>query len=139
MLVCNDFRRIHGLNDPYVREWLERLYLIDWGDYRLWLYGGILDKTHTRDLDGSIIGPWEPQKLRQLLDICYKEAFDLKLMPDIKWHKQLDEGGNYWGAYPPGLMVMNGVRGCAGKLGDGDLRWKENIPRPTKRPPIAVI
>ena len=46
---------------------------------------------------------------------------------------------NYWGAYPPGLMVINGVRTTCGKLGDGDLRWKETKLRPTKRPPLPAI
>ena len=139
MLVCNDFRRIYGINDPYVEEWLERIKRVDWEDYKLWVYGGILDKGVTRDIDGSIIGPWQPEKLRQLLDVCYKEAFNLRLMPDIKWHRQLHETEDYWGAYPPGMMVMNGVRGTAGKLGDGNLRWKENRLRPIKRPPLPVI
>jgi hypothetical protein len=140
MLVCNDFRRIHGIDDPFVREWLDRIKLVDWGEYKLWLYGGILDKGHTRDIDGSITGPWQPEKLRQLLDICYKEAFALRIMPDIKWQKgDVHVTEDYWGAYPPGMMVMNGVRGTAGKLGDGNLRWKETKLRPTKRPPLPVI
>ena len=140
MLVCNDFRRIYGIDDPFLNEWLDRIRLVDWGEYKLWLYGGILDKGHTRDIDGSITGPWQPEKLRQLLDICYKEAFALRIMPDIKWQKgDVHVTENYWGAYPPGMMVMNGVRGTAGKLGDGNLRWKENKLRPTKRPPLPVI
>ena len=140
MLVCNDFRKIHGLQDPYVKEWIDRLKLVDWGNYRLWVYGGILNKPLTRDIDASIIGPWQPQKLRQLLDICYKEAFDLKQMPDIKWQKgDIHVTENYWGAYPPGLMIINGVRGTCGKLGDGDLRWKETKLRPIKRPPLPII
>lgn len=138
MLVCNNFKPIYGINDPYLEEWLTRIQKIEWGDYKLFLYGGLLNKSITRDIDGSIIGPWNPVALRQLLDLCYREAFDLKLMPDIKWHKNLNDL-EYWGAYPPGMMIMNGTRGTAGKLGDGDLRWKENRQKPNGKLPIKAF
>ena len=134
MLQCNKFQPIYTLNDPNFKLWLNTIKEMDWQGYELWIYGGILDKPVTRDIDASLIGPWDPDKIRLLLYGMYQTAFELQLMPDIKYQtrEQLaDPDSPLESGYPPNILIIEGKRQLCGKLGRGDLRWKQSkfIPR----------
>jgi hypothetical protein len=64
----------------------------------------------------------------------YQAAFELQIEPDIKYQTQeqlTQPDSSLESAYPPGLLIMEGKRQLCGKLGDGNLRWKQSkfIPR----------
>lgn len=127
VLKCDKFRSIRTLDDPQFNFWLTQVKAMDWQDYELWIYGGILKKPITRDIDASLVGPWDPDKIRQLLDGMYMAAFGLQLMPDIKYQtkeEMLNPDSSQLCAYPPGVLVMEGRRHLCGILGQGNLRWK---------------
>lgn len=126
VLKCDRFEPLCTLNDSRFIFWLTSVQQeLDWRDYELWVYGGILDKPRTRDLDASLVGPWDPIKIRQLLTGMYQKAFELNIEPDIKYHpKEQFEDGSKPSAYPPDMLVIGGRRTICGKLGRGNLRWK---------------
>ena len=134
VLKCDKFLPIASLDDARFIKWLDQVKQMDWSDYELWVYGGILDKPVTRDLDASLVGPWNPGRIRLLLDGMYQAAFELQIEPDIKYQTQdqlINPGSSLESGYPPGLLIMEGKRQLCGKLGDGNLRWKQSkfIPR----------
>lgn len=141
MLQCNKFQPIYTLNDPNFKLWLNTIKEMDWQGYELWIYGGILDKPVTRDIDASLIGPWDPDKIRLLLDGMYHAAFELQIEPDIKYQTQdqlINPDSSLESGYPPGRMHVGKSQFVCGKLGDGNLRWKRS-PINTINPPKQVI
>lgn len=141
MLKCDKFIPINGLQDSRFIFWLTTVQQLDWQDYELWVYGGLLHKQSTRDIDASLVGPWNPIKIRELLDGMYQSAFELQLMPDIKYQtkEQLAQpDASKQSAYPPGMLIMEGKPQTCGKLGKGDLRWKKS-PIRTVLPPKQLI
>lgn len=141
VLKCDKFLPIASLSDARFTKWLDQVNRMDWSGYELWVYGGLLHKTRTRDIDASLVGEWDPKKIRLLLDGMYQAAFELQLMPDIKYQtrEQLTQpDSSLESAYPPGLLIMEGKRQLCGKLGDGNLRWKKS-PIRTILPPQQLI
>lgn len=131
---CDKFLPIASLDDARLIQWLDQVKQMDWSDYELWFYGGILDKPTTRDLDASLVGPWDPDRIRLLLDGMYQTAFELQIEPDIKYQTkdQLTHPNSpLLSGYPPGRMHVGKSQFVCGKLGDGNLRWKQSkfIPR----------
>lgn len=127
VLKCDKFEPIQGIEDPRFKFWLNQIQVMDWKDHELWIYGGILKKSITRDIDASIVGPWDPVKIRELLDGMYMAAFGLRMMPDIKYQSKeemLHPDSSNLCAYPPGVLIMEGRRHLCGILGQGNLRWK---------------
>lgn len=128
VLKCDYFEPLCTINDSRFIFWLTSVQQeLDWQDYELWIYGGILDKPRTRDLDASLIGPWDPIRIRQLLTGMYQKAFELNIEPDIKYQtrqQMTDEDSSKQSAYPPDMLIMGNKRTTCGKLGRGNLRWK---------------
>tara|TARA_R110000737_G_scaffold191897_1_gene213278 strand:+ start:770 stop:1210 length:441 start_codon:yes stop_codon:yes gene_type:complete len=134
ILKCDKFLPISSLSDVRFTQWLDQVKQMDWSDYELWVYGGILDKPITRDIDASLIGPWAPDRIRLLLDGMYQIAFELQIEPDIKYQtiEQLTQPDSpLLSGYPPGMLLVGNKKLLCGKLGDGNLRWKQSkfIPR----------
>jgi len=141
MLRCDKFVPICTLNDPNFKLWLNTIKEMDWQDYELWVYGGLLHKYSTRDIDASLVGPWDPGKIRALLDGMYQTAFELQLMPDIKyqtWEQLTHPDSSLESGYPPTMLIIEGKPQVCGKLGRGDLRWKRS-PIRTIHPPQKLI
>ena len=134
MLKCDKFVPLRGLEDERFKIWLSRSGDLDWTDYELWVYGGILDKPITKDLDASLIGPWDPDRIRLLLDGMYQAAFELQIEPDIKYQTReqlMHPNSPLLSGYPPGRMHVGKSQFVCGILGDGNLRWKQSkfVPR----------
>jgi hypothetical protein len=75
---------IIGINDPLFKKWLERIqpYL---DGYELWIYGGVLEDWLTYDIDASLIGPLDPNKINHILREIVRVSFEFGLYPDIKY------------------------------------------------------
>ena len=54
----NSWHPLRGIQDSKTIEFIEKIKELNWDDYRLFLYGGILvDDYTTYDIDGTIMGP----------------------------------------------------------------------------------
>jgi len=140
-LRCDKFVPLRGLEDERFKIWLSRSGDLDWTDYELWIYGGILHKPITRDLDASLVGPWDPDRIRLLLDGMYQAAFELQIEPDIKYQTKrqlMHPDSSLESGYPPGRMYVGKSQFVCGKLGDGNLRWQRS-PIKTINPPKQLI
>lgn len=81
---CNKWTPIIGIEDIRFRHWAERIrpYLVG---YELWVYGGILEGWETNDIDGSIIGPYNPNHINWMLENICRITLEEGLFPDIKY------------------------------------------------------
>lgn len=70
--------------DPLFKSWLEQIKPVING-YELWIYGGILEDWLTFDLDATLIGPNDPQRVNKMLDDIIRISFDYGIFPDIKF------------------------------------------------------
>jgi len=57
---------------------------IVWGDYQLWVHGTILNNIETWDMDLTIIGPSNPEKINELLEAVVQIGFREKHYLDVK-------------------------------------------------------
>lgn len=80
---------LKGVWDPNVQEFLDRIRELDWIPYQLWLYGGILQNRETGDIDGTIIGPRDPERINYLLDGITSISFELGVRHDIQWSQDI--------------------------------------------------
>lgn len=138
---CDKFLPITSLDDARLIQWLDQVKQMDWSDYELWIYGGILHKPITRDLDASLVGPWNPEKIRLLLDGMYLAALDQQIEPDIKYQTKeqlIKPDSSLESGYPPSRIHVGRKSFVCGKLGDGNLRWKRS-PIKTINPPKQLI
>lgn len=138
---CDKFLPIASLDDARFITWLDQIKQMDWSDYQLWIYGGILHKPITRDLDASLVGPWNPEKIRLLLDGMYLAALDQQIEPDIKYQTKeqlIKPDSSLESGYPPSRIHVGRKSFVCGKLGDGNLRWKRS-PIKTINPPKQLI
>lgn len=80
----NNWNTIKGLEDPLFKEWYTRVkeYL---SGYELWIYGGVLEGWETTDIDGSILGPLDPDHINWMLANIVRVSFELGVFPDIKY------------------------------------------------------
>ena len=82
---CDGYKTLSGLNDPLVQEWLRQVKELDWTGYELWIYGGILE-WETIDLDGSIMGPLDTQRVNYLLDNITRISFELGVASGVVYN-----------------------------------------------------
>lgn len=81
---CSKWRPITGITDIRFRDWAERIrHYLD--GYELWIYGGIIEGWETNDIDGSIIGPYNPSHINWMLDNIARVTLEEGLFPDIKY------------------------------------------------------
>jgi hypothetical protein len=125
-----DWNLVSTLKDPLVKEWLDCVEFIDWEGYELWAHGGILEDRMTVDLDLTIVGPDEPDRVNFMLETLVACGFHLGLFIDIKYlydgqlfdHQEwLDDGKyiyNVYASLAPEITI-NGSLFVYGKLLDG--------------------
>jgi len=85
---CDKFHKLHGINDPLVQQYITEVKQLDWTDYELWFYGGIIKHNKTKDIDGTIVGPYTPHRIKYLLDNVVKIGFNMGVYPDIRYLKE---------------------------------------------------
>lgn len=86
----NSWHPLRGIEDPKSIDFIEKIKELDWSDYKLFVYGGILVEDYTTyDIDGTIIGPRDPERINYLLDNITRIGFTNGIYPDIKWATEL--------------------------------------------------
>ena len=124
-----------GLESPIVKELLDRIKELDWTDYELWTHGSILGDTTANDIDLTIIGPHDVQRVSQLLEDCVRLGYQRNIQTDVKY---LVEGHLYdpveghpqtqiQAHYQPEIWI-NGTTYKYGVLVDGLWCTKKNWP-----------
>jgi hypothetical protein len=116
----SEWNEVCTLKDPIVKEWLEGIEFIDWDGYELWAHGGILEDRFTADIDLTIIGPDEPDRVNFMLETLVAYGFHLGVFVDIKylydgilfdhqqWLKDKQHVRNVYASYAP-MIHVNGV------------------------------
>ena len=80
----DEWTTINGLDS--VQHILDRIKKeIKWTGYQLWVQGSILCDVDTHDLDLSIMGPFIPERINQLLEEVVKIGFEEKTFCDVKY------------------------------------------------------
>jgi hypothetical protein len=82
---CANLHQLCGLQDPLVIRVIERIKELDWSGFQLWAHGSILNTTGAKDIDLTIIGPNDAERINYLLEQCVKIGFDRFIQVDIKY------------------------------------------------------
>ena len=85
---------LNGLEDPLVVEFINRIKELDWEGYTCWVYGGILE-WETHDIDATILGPLNPERINYLLDNITRIGYEMRVYPDFKWSRELFDWQEY--------------------------------------------
>ena len=80
----DNWNGIIGLEDPLFVKWSKEIEKVLQG-YSLWIYGGVLEEWLAMDIDGSLIGPYNPNKINQVLEDIVRISFEYGVFPDIKY------------------------------------------------------
>ena len=131
---CSELVGIISMDDPLFKAWWNKVkqYL---DGYEFWIYGGVLENWLTYDIDATIIGPNDPNRINFMLENIVRISFEYSIFPDIKysidgklfkWSEWMDTGetvlcsydyykpnmfisnkGVYWGSLKNGLWVAD--------------------------------
>ena len=74
-----------GLDSPIVKELLDRIKELDWTDYELWTHGSILGESTANDIDLTIIGPRDVERVSKLLEGCVRLGYQRNIQTDVKY------------------------------------------------------
>ena len=155
MVIYGDYKSeeilpINGIKDPRFQLWLRQIIELDWEDYQLYIYGGILENRTTADLDGCIIGAPDPLKIEYLLSNIVRISLALGIWPDIQYNMSgelydplLDKEKTITYAYYRPHLNYKGLEVNRGELKDGfyqkQLKWPQNKESQTPQHPIQII
>ena len=155
MVIYGDYKSeeilpINGIKDPRFQLWLRQIIELDWEDYQLYIYGGILENRTTADLDGCIIGAPDPLKIEYLLSNIVRISLALGIWPDIQYNMTgelydplLDKEKTITYAYYRPHLNYKGLEVNRGELKDGfyqkQLKWPQNKESQTPQHPIQII
>jgi hypothetical protein len=59
---------------------------IDWDGYQLWIHGSILSNVNTFDIDLTILGPMNTERIMHLLREVNKIGFEEQQFTDVKYN-----------------------------------------------------
>ena len=85
----NTWHALSGTQDPNFIKFIDKINELNWGEYSLYIYGGILEGWETFDVDGTIMGPRDPSRINYLLDNITRISFELMVLHDITWSQEL--------------------------------------------------
>ena len=74
-----------GLDSPIVKELLDRIKELDWTGYELWTHGSILGESTSNDIDLTIIGPHDVERVSMLLEGCVRLGYQRNIQTDVKY------------------------------------------------------
>lgn len=121
----SEWKVLNGLDS--VQAVLERIKNeINWDGYELWTHGNILNDVDTGDLDLTIMGPVQPNRINSMLEGIVGIGFEMKTYVDVKyslsnefydpvWHKPKEI---IYACYKPNI-TFDGVTFEYGKLVHG--------------------
>jgi hypothetical protein len=76
---------IRGLEDELTQDLLNAIKQLDWTDYELWTHGSILGTALANDIDFTIIGPRDNQRISELLEGCVRLGYERNIQTDTKY------------------------------------------------------
>ena len=76
---------IRGLEDELTQDLLNAIKQLDWTDYELWTHGSILGTAPANDIDFTIIGPRDNQRISELLEGCVRLGYERNIQTDTKY------------------------------------------------------
>ena len=76
---------VKGLEDKLVQDLLDAIKELDWTDYELWTHGSILGATPANDIDLTIIGPHDVERVSMLLEECVRLGYERNIQTDTKY------------------------------------------------------
>ena len=141
---------INSVKDPRFQSWLRQIIELDWEDYQLWIYGGILENRRTADLDGCIIGAPDPLKIEYLLDNIIRISFALGIYPDIQYNMSgevydpiIDKEKTITYAYYRQYLNYKGMEFNRGLPKDGwfqkEIKWPHSKETQVPQHPLQII
>jgi len=77
----------HQLNGlASVQHVIDRIYMeTNFGNYKLYAHGTILNNINTHDLDLTLVGPLDPKQINSILDSIIRIGFDEQIYCDVKY------------------------------------------------------
>ena len=141
---------IDGIKDPRFQLWLRQIIELDWEDYELYIYGGILENRRTADLDGCIIGAPDHAKIEYLLSNIVRISFALGIYPDIQYNMTgevydpiLDKDKTITYAYYRQYLNYKGMEFNRGLPKDGwfqkEIKWPHSKETLVPQHPLQII
>lgn len=84
----------HGFKDVYHTQVQDNIRIIKskpelFDGLELYLTGGILEGWLTWDLDWTIVGPYQPEKIKAAMDWITQVGFELGIYPDVTYTEEL--------------------------------------------------
>ena len=126
----DEWHMLYGLDDPNIQKLFDCIDFMDWSEYQLWVHGGIMMNKMTGDLDLTITGPYQPDRINFMLETIVACGFAHGVYVDVKYlvdgeifdyQTWLDEGYevcNLYATYKPVIQV-NGINFEYGTEMDG--------------------
>ena len=155
MVIYGDYKSeeilpINSVKDPRFQLWLREIIELDWEDYQLWIYGGILENRTTADLDGCIIGAPDPIKIEYLLSNIVRISLALQIWPDIQYNMTgevydpiIDKEKTITYAYYRPYLNYKDLEVTRGEFKDGfyqkQVKWPHNKETQVPQHPLQII
>ncbi len=76
---------LKGLQDELTQDLLDAIKQLDWTDYELWTHGSILGTAPANDIDFTIIGPHDVERVSVLLEECVRLGYERNIQTDTKY------------------------------------------------------
>ena len=82
---------IRGIDDPKVVDNINRIKMQQelFKGFELWIVGGVVEGWHTWDIDWVVTGPYQPKKIKKILDWIIEVGFDLGIYPDATYVEEV--------------------------------------------------
>lgn len=121
--VRHSWNTINGTDDPLFKTWSYAVEQVLEG-YELWIYGGVLEGWETADIDASLIGPQDAEKINRVLDNIVRISFNLGIFPDVKYafYGNLFKWSN-WVKYKAGPSLKHAYYKPGMWVNEARLRW----------------
>ena len=136
---------LKGLQDELTQDLLDAIKQLDWTDYQLWTHGSILGTSSANDIDFTIIGPRDNQRVSELLEGCVRLGYERNIQTDTKYlvegklydHMTKESQCNIEAHYKPEIWI-NGTTYKYGTLVDGLWLTERHWPM-TKSAPYSPL
>jgi hypothetical protein len=82
----NVWYKAKGIEDPIIQKILNRVKEeVNTSGYEFYIYGGILEGWETTDLDMIFVGPYDIERVRDILTKITEISFEEKFMIDVRY------------------------------------------------------
>jgi len=78
--------KVTGINDPIIQDILKRIKSeVNTEGYSFYVYGGILEGWETTDLDMIFVGPYDVERVKEILTKVTEISFEERFQVDIRY------------------------------------------------------